>query len=1487
MFKKFVALLIPLLLFGLPSEGGKSLVNVRKTISTPNLLKFQVKIEKLGYRVAKTKGGTFVEFTELPGVTNEIGKPLLPVVRKIIEVPLDATVETNLTIKEEESYTLPLKVKPVQEPIPKVRGAFERMTFRLDRETYETDRFYPDITIKTEELGQLRGHRLFLVEVYPVHYNPVRNEIRVIKLAEVTINFKGGNFSNTVQRIKETYSTPIELRARNFIFNYGIFEVPVPGEAPTGFLFIVPDEFLDEIEPFVEWKRNVGYDVIVAPTSITGSDTTSIRNYILDLYNDPNYNLTFVLLVGDVDRIQNWVDNSVTSSPATDLYYGTLEGDDYIPDVYVGRFSVADESELINVVDKVKGYEATTNWSTTDWLNKSFFLASADPWNHGIAEGTHLYCMAIVRSYGMIADSIFAYHDQVSPSIIAQHINAGYSQVTYSGHGSETGWADYNNLEFSVNDIYNLLSNGYMVPFVQTYACLSGKYTVPECFSEAWLRAPNKGGIASMASSVTSYWDEDDILQRRLYDEWFDSSYFWVMGLINEAKIELIHHYGNTSTVRRYFDMYNLMGDPSLDVYTNIAQQLTVSAPSALPLGPYTAQVTVMMDGQPVEGAYVAFTMDTILYGAAYTDESGNASVDLNIGQAGNVTLSVIAHNAYPYFDTIPAISEGPYVALVDYDIDDSGGNNNGQFNPGETINLSILAKNYGNEPASSVIGYLSSPDSLITILANTALYGTINPGDSVWSQTAYTIQAAQNIPDNYMAPFTIIFQDVNDSTWTSNFTIPIYAPYLHYLSHFVVDSLGNGNSVAEPGETVAVYINIENSGHMDLQNVGVKIEGPTTYLTFLVDSVFYGDIPAGSTAVNPEPFMIAVDTSTPVPYFPVFQLTISGAEGYTFVDSLRFFVGYTGLFCYVEGDTAGWTHGGTGDLWHVTDARYHSATHSFYDGLSGSYHNNMDSYLISPEFVLGPDAILSFWTWYEIESGFDYAIVEISTDSGATWQELAEYTGNNTNWTRINIDLSSFSAGTHAILRFRFTSDGSITYEGWYIDDIVVEPPAPPPFLTLASVEIIDSTGNNNGVLEPGETALMYLDIGNIGGQAVLNVTGLLLTTTAGITITDSISNYGTINPDDIVEGDGFTLTADSTIPLGSMASFELILSGTNYLDTVYFDISIGDITMLPTGPDAYGYYIYDSRDVSYTERPHFNWIEIDPNHGGQGTLINLGDDDTQTLTLPFSFKFYGQDYTQVSVCSNGFIVLGVSTAHEYINSPIPNPSEPNNIAAGLWDDLNPLASGSGKVYYYYDSNEGIFIIEYSGVYHFSSTDVENFEFILYDPSLYPTQTGDGEIVVQYKTAPSQDDYTVGIENFDGYIGLQYYYDGTLDEHASPITDSFAIKFTTDVPTLVEEGNLARLPSRFILYNAYPNPARGIANIRFAIPKRTDVRLDIYDITGRRVKSLLNGKLNPGYYTIVWNGRDMFGRKVASGIYFYRLKAGKFISSKKLVLLK
>jgi flagellar hook assembly protein FlgD len=102
-----------------------------------------------------------------------------------------------------------------------------------------------------------------------------------------------------------------------------------------------------------------------------------------------------------------------------------------------------------------------------------------------------------------------------------------------------------------------------------------------------------------------------------------------------------------------------------------------------------------------------------------------------------------------------------------------------------------------------------------------------------------------------------------------------------------------------------------------------------------------------------------------------------------------------------------------------------------------------------------------------------------------------------------------------------------------------------------------------------------------------------------------------------------------------------------------------------------------------------------------------------------------------------------------------------------------------------------------------------------------------------------------------------------------------------------VDDEILSGIPMVYELSNNYPNPFNPSTTIGYAIPHIGVVSIDVYDILGHQITTLLSKTMPAGYYEVSWDGRDQYGRSVSTGIYFYTLNTGKTRIVKRMLFIK
>jgi len=541
------------------------------------------------------------------GITLGDGRPQLPQVSFFVLIGKNEQIPTYRVLSQnKETIGLQHKIYPRQAPWEKVYSLNDR-PFTIDWEYYNTRGNIDEPIITISEPFILAGAKGVMVTVYPYGYNPSSNELNILRTASIKIELTTEPVLDFVP--SESYN--------NFYNSLFINYQTAKNTGTNRYLIITAPGLEGYLTPFVTHKTNLGYIVSVVNTTVTGTTNTAIKTYIQNLYNNINTRPEFVLLVGDIAEIPCWTGGG-TGTPSTDLNYSLLEGSDLFADVFLGRFPIAntDTSSIINIINKTVYMENAINalWK------KNVFMASTD--NHTVSEGTHNFVIDtfFIPNGFTVNTKLYSYYGATTAQV-TQSIDSGKIFAIYSGHGSETSWAD--GPPFSQANVNAL--NNTIFPFVYSFACITGSYHISgECFAETWIRRP-KAGVVFWGSSVNSYWDEDDILEKRVVKSLFVDNLKKNAENYVRGKYYYYQHWGMSGMTQRYLEMYNCMGDPSI-------YQLSYGpAISHTPLpntenmtGPYTVNCVITPAGNPISSTKLFWTRTTVFDSLSMTNSSGN-----------------------------------------------------------------------------------------------------------------------------------------------------------------------------------------------------------------------------------------------------------------------------------------------------------------------------------------------------------------------------------------------------------------------------------------------------------------------------------------------------------------------------------------------------------------------------------------------------------------------------------------------------------------------------------------------------------------------------------------------------------------------------------------------------------------------------------------------------------------------------------------------
>lgn len=946
------------------------------------------------------------------------GHPELPVYTRLIEIPEGAGVEvevisSSVELLDPASLGFPWPLAPVQPSVFKDQDP-ALLPVVKSTEAYSRNEFSEQKLVRVEEMGRMRGVRIARLTVSPFRYNPVAHKIEVTTSMEVKVSFPGADQGLT-RSIRQKYHSPFFETTFNALLNHDAGSKMLNDTNdiyPVKYVIVSAPMFQSALQPFIAWKRKMGYAVVEAYTSdpLVGNTTSSIKAYLQGLYTSATLTdpaPTFALLVGDVAQIPAY--SGTTGTHPSDLYYFEYDGGgDYIPELFYGRFSANNITELQPQIDKTLEYEQYLMPSDS-FLAEVVMVAGVDNSfgpthaNGQINYGTANY---FNTGHGMLSHTYLYPASGSSSSSIIANISAGVGFANYTAHCGTNGWGDPS---FTSSNIPSL-QNTSEYPLIIGNCCLSNKFD-GTCFGEELLRANGKGALGYIGGSNNTLWDEDfywsvgvgtpsasptyagtglGAYDRLFHDhgeprsEWYETN----GQIVTAGNLAVTASTSNED--KYYWEIYHLMGDPALRTHYGIPPALSITHAPFMPVGLSYFNVST----EPY--TYVAISANGILHGAGMSDSTGALALSLNpITIPGYAHIVATRMNRKPYIDSIlVAAPNGPYLGLNSYLPADPAGNNNGKADFGETVQLDMMVQNYGNQAAGQVNALLSTADSLVTLIDSTEIIQLINAGDTIALTGSFTFAVDPFIPDQHLVHFQLWLTDSAGTYWNYPVKVTLNAPNLQISAMDVDDALlGNGNGSVDPGESIEVKVTLANTGHSDASSPYLSLVTYSSLASVANGGAVLQTLPQGSQQTLSYNVQVSA-SAQPGDYFELIGEAWSGP--YTCARSLAPMIGTM----LEDWETAGftkfaWMQGGT-QPWVIANT---GAWEGQYCAASGNIGHSASSEMSVQMNVLMNDSI-SFYRKVSSENGYDFLIFSIDGNPVGQWSGTV-------NWSRVSFPVT------------------------------------------------------------------------------------------------------------------------------------------------------------------------------------------------------------------------------------------------------------------------------------------------------------------------------------------------------------------------------------------------------------------------------------------------------------------------------------------------
>ena len=1010
-----------------------------------------------------TRKGEFLKIMSVgDGSSAEYGTPMLPVVSRLIEIPDGAEVKLRvLSYKENlidlKDYGVSNAIIPRQPSLSKSASG-DNKEFFYREDIYGLDIFFgEEELVVVQELGIMRGKRIGRLSISPIQYNPAKNRLRVLSEINIEISFVTGKDYGSAENRAYTSSLYKQIFSER-IFNYIEDSRKTYSEdGPVSFIILSHPMFQEDLREFVEWKTKKGFNIIELYRGVGGVGDTpaEMRDTLAGIYHAAtpgNPPPLFLLIVGDHEQVPAFQ----SSGHVTDLYYAEYDGDgDYFPDLFYGRFSANNSEELIPQIEKTLMYEQYL-FAETAWLNEAVLIAGVDSRYaaiHGNGQINYATENYFNEDYGITSNAYLVPHATGVAAEINNRISAGAAFVNYTGHGFPYRW---DNPRFSVDDIPSLQNYGKF-PLMIGNACETNRFNLYECIGEALLRADGKGAIGYIGASNDSYWDEDfywavgvgpitanpgyNETGPGMYDRLFNfggeplTDWYVTQGQVQQAG-NLAVSESSTRRVKYYWEIYHLMGDPSLMIYFSEPDPLDPDYQKVLSLD--ASELVVRTEPY----TYVALSGNNTLIDAKYAGSNGIARLVFDSLQE-DIDYSLVAtrESRQPYTGSVRiAPGDRPFVSLETFSINDSLNNNNGIAESGERVFIDMVVKNSGGLATGNLKLSLHNQSDHINLYDDVYEINTLAPDEEFEVEGVFGFEVSREVPDGELLFMTLEIYNDDSLAWSSNFTVGLAAPEIEILRTVVDDSAENNpNGYLMAGETALLSVEFTNSGSALIYDAGVWVEDSSGGLIFNPVSQDKDTVNPGDTIQ----YLFEVTAHSEIVYGTILspRLVVSSTGYYS---SVPFTLPVNTIYeDFVDGSFSRrpWeTDPGTG--WFFTSESYSGS----FSVRSGEIGHNMTSEL-SIKMEVSEEGSISFFRKISSERSYDF--LEFYIDD----TRIDRWSGSSV-WLPEEFPVEP----GERVFRWVYRKDGSVSegYDAAWIDNIIFPPGRlVPVFFSEATIDV------------------------------------------------------------------------------------------------------------------------------------------------------------------------------------------------------------------------------------------------------------------------------------------------------------------------------------------------------------------------------------------------------------------------------------------------
>lgn len=1328
----------------------------------------------------------------------------------------------------------------------------------------------------------------------------------------------------------------------------GVTATPAPSQQGIGvrYLVITTDALDNAFEPLVEWKNKTGVSAevrtlewIKANTIPGVDDAETIRNFIKWAYQ--KWGTQYVLLGGDTDVIPTRFVFTNDVITATDLYFSDLDGAwnydgdsqfgevedslDYYPEIYVSRFPVRNTTEVTNLVNKTLKYLKAQNMPTD--YGRSLLTIAPNLWQSG--DGS-IIC-------NFVTDSVPEYINQTrleeggipgtSPQTVIDYLNQGFNFIYTPVHGMFNVIATENGGSLVTYDMDNLTNGNLSVWLLSS---CSTNDIAQNSFSEHFMNNDTSGGVGFIGSTSRDYPYGMMFSNQHLLTSLYDNSITELSPANLLSKLDYIPWYSLwDSPMRQLYLTYLTLGDPQLNLWTNTIATMSANISGEIYLGQNNITVALQSRGGELnDDATVCIYKENDVWEVKNTT-NGEADFDFEVHAPGTIYITLTSQNLKPIELNYSAeTADASHLRISDKDLSEDD-NSNGKVESGETVSYQLQIENNGSAGAEGIYITITCEDNFIDIIQGDFELESIDAEDKIWLDGELQFSVDTSIPIDTTAHFEITLRYNEEMIDTDNFDIPVYSPQLIITENNLIEiydflyefylQLGNTGSGTSTALQATLTSNDPDVYEIDPSSVNFSALDPSESAWGSQDFEILLNNPDWE---NLDFHLEITDNHEKVweydIYIPRYQTALP--ESLSFMPKSE-----STIYLYWKYDNA------------CEKTRYniYRSPHE-----AGNFTKINSLPIVNNCYYVDMNISTGQIYDYKIQAVDSSGNTKMSTEILSAWGSVPNIFGYPLFSNEYRVGLSGDA------VPFDFNGNGSleIAAPGNNGQLIIYSPQGSPIYHQFSGLDgqlLTPAFGNVDNDASP-EMLVPVFNNGSTGNKIyVFDCISLELQQTLTEPDSFTLNDIALADKDEDGILEIFATGFGGNLPEGDpnknkskLFAWEFngraleLYASTVFNNTYHLlnapaihDLNNDQVPEIVLGfPDG-KVKIFSSTDLTeideYDCGNSFIGCQISiadlDNNGFYDLAFTTNTNDKRLIVLEYDYEgeelslkwetatdsiihFYGftPSPTIGNLDQDEALEIALPTEHLiYIfnhDGSLLNPW-PRKWDSG-WIESYPKAGISHAILGDINGDESCDLIVASSQGYLYAFDISTGDWIKGFPMPLKFQRetspcladldndNDMEIVFQeFSGWLYVADITSGYEEFQVEWPMRYanhQHTGVYPPQANKM------QFTSSSPLQPQSA-----PKIFTLSSNYPNPFNPTTIIKYQIPEAAHVRLEIFNILGQKIKTLVNQKQRSDFYKIEWDGRNDSGKPVGSGLYFYHIEAESFKATKKMLLLR